>query len=549
MYITYEKAQECKKAIQEFLEMRGDFNVVEYLFYGAGDISQRLVDYFKKEEIPLPIAMVDRNMKLHGTKIEEIPVISLEEAKRKYNHLKILIASSDYGYEIYSNLVKEWKEANLFNIARYFVVDRPIINEIQRELRPEIKLRLERYKEMLVSDNFNKIFQLKAKTDMPEDVIELLQIREEYITLSLTEKMIEIPEIFREELNNYVGTFLDDESFPKTVIELLGLKEIHGIFKIKKNGREYLLNSGNGAVQLSDISKGQEIAEDISMFSSYLEDREIPFLYVQLPGKPSMVNIELDLPLGDACNILVSNIMEHLRKNQVQVLDYRQIMLDEKMDFLETFFQTDIHWKPSAAFKANEIICREVAKILKIQLEEDKFNPVNYEWIKYPDIFLGRTGKKVGLFYSGVDDFELIVPKYPTDYTWECKEKGYWKRGVAEQALLFQPLLDWDYYALNPYGVYSLQGSGLSITYNHLSNNLIKLLILQDSFTNPLASFIAPHFAEIHFVDMRGEMDNKKLLKLIAEVKPYMVLMMHSLGVNYVRALTEINPWKDYSVK
>lgn len=72
----------------------------QFCFFGAGDICSKVLRHFEKNSIPMPLAICDNNKALHGTFIQNIPILSFEEAFTKYPDLFLLITNQNYLSEI-----------------------------------------------------------------------------------------------------------------------------------------------------------------------------------------------------------------------------------------------------------------------------------------------------------------------------------------------------------------------------------------------------------------------------------------------------------------
>lgn len=76
----------------------------EFFFFAAGADAEKVLYFFKKHQIPLPLGICDNSADKWGSQIEGIPVLSLKEAQRKHPNLHIIISSGKYHEEIYKNL-------------------------------------------------------------------------------------------------------------------------------------------------------------------------------------------------------------------------------------------------------------------------------------------------------------------------------------------------------------------------------------------------------------------------------------------------------------
>ncbi len=310
-------------------------------------------------------------------------------------------------------------------------------------------------------------FPLLTPDDMPDSakrVVEKLDFyKEEYkkgnnLRISVDDFWVKKPYLF----------FGSSEENSVNLVDLLNQNPWNGTLKNKEGSLFPNINADTSI----KILNSDKVTNNVIRFNHFLETKKIPFMYIQLPDKASLLPQELPFGYMDKFNPFATEFLEKI-KNSIHVLDYRATMLERGITLQESFFRTDRHWMPKAAFHAAEYICHEIKKIIDISFDETLFDMNQYDRILYPHIFLGEQANYTGLIFGGLDDFELYLPKYKTDYIWEVPDKNYQKAGEAKDALLFPLHLDWDYYNVNPYAVYSLHGC-CKIT-NNLSENNKKL--------------------------------------------------------------------------
>lgn len=296
--------------------------------------------------------------------------------------------------------------------------------------------------------------------------------------------------------------------------------------------------------KISYVGDQQGRVHDVTQFYHYLQKKNIPFLYVQLPSKISP--IDTDLPKDTICvrNQEASAFVEGLKKNKVPCYDYRQELIEDGVDFLSLFYRTDLHWTNQAAFDATEKICRQISKYIDMDFDTYFFDPSNYYRVLYQKIFLGAFSDFTGILYGGLDDFTLLLPKFETLYQWEVPYKGYIKKGEAKVALTFPLHLDWHYYKVNPYVVNSLGSDGYTVIKNLKAKTNKKIFFIHDSFTMPISQFIAAHFAELHFFDLRKKLVKKDLFSLIDQILPDIIVMEYFVGEFYHKDITNVNPYE-----
>lgn len=90
---------------EDFFQKRNSYK--NLIFFGAGYLGKIMLQIFKENDVTLPVAICDNDKNKHGTFIENIEIMSLEEAKNKYDDIYILISTSSFASEIMLQLKKE----------------------------------------------------------------------------------------------------------------------------------------------------------------------------------------------------------------------------------------------------------------------------------------------------------------------------------------------------------------------------------------------------------------------------------------------------------
>lgn len=83
------------------------FNENGYFCFGAGRSGVAVLKLLEEKNLPLPSAFCDNNKAKHGTELQGIPILSLEEIKSKHPNWDVLITNDNYGEEILLQLLDE----------------------------------------------------------------------------------------------------------------------------------------------------------------------------------------------------------------------------------------------------------------------------------------------------------------------------------------------------------------------------------------------------------------------------------------------------------
>lgn len=209
-------------------------------------------------------------------------------------------------------------------------------------------------------------------------------------------------------------------------------------------------------------------------------------------------------------NETADNFLSELKERDINILDFRDKVDDSDLDKSEIFFKTDHHWTIESGFWA----FTELVKYLEgmgYDLDPEKFytDSNNYNFITYPESYIGSMGRKTGVLYGGVDDFTVIYPKYKTDYQYTAISPGVNIEtfGRFEDALLngyafnledYDSIMNTDKYFSYLYGNQAF----VSIKNNQVNNDY-RVLMIKDSMSVPMASFLSTVVSELVLIDPR----------------------------------------------
>ena len=227
-------------------------------------------------------------------------------------------------------------------------------------------------------------------------------------------------------------------------------------------------------------------------------------IYVQLPFK--IENDEM-LPAGakEYANENVEVLLKELKNRGIETIDIKEHMKKDGLVYDDQFYKTDHHWRPQTAKWAAGVISQHLAGEMDWIHDQDLFEDDNFRFKHYDDQFLGSLGKKTGNWYAGTDDFDLIIPKYKTDFEfWADTEEGIIERsGDFEHALLDKKNMEKNYFRINTYATYTGGDFKENIVTNHLSDNHKKVLLLRDSFSCTLLPYLSLSCEQVTTLDLR----------------------------------------------
>lgn len=262
-------------------------------------------------------------------------------------------------------------------------------------------------------------------------------------------------------------------------------------------------------------------------FKDHLNTLGIPLLFVQLPGKISIHDTEVN-GLLDFYNDNADRLLGTMNGYGVDTLDLRQHITAQGKDYQALFFNTDHHWRPETGLWAARVIAEHLKARNMPNLEPERLARERFRSELYPRWFLGSQGRKLTVARAVPDDFTLLFPKEPVEWTLtipdlEMEQQGgfdiiYDMRQVEQAG---RP------YNVEAYGAY-LHSAEKNHAYVRIDNPAMvaggqRVLLLGDSFSTPLMPFLAMLVGRVDLVDLRHYTDS---LEQLIYTQPYTAVVM-----------------------
>lgn len=246
-------------------------------------------------------------------------------------------------------------------------------------------------------------------------------------------------------------------------------------------------------------------ANNVVKLSRYVEKQGKNFLYVELPCKAQK---EGEYPAGvpEYGNQNADEILKVLDRKSVQRMDVRDIMEKEHIKSTECFFRTDQHWKPATALWAAGEISKKLSQVDSKWKDHPEYrNLNNYRKEHYSNLFLGAIGKKIGSTYAGMDDFDMLIPKFDNQFQYRMPkaEKSVERTGNFKTAFIVPENLEKNPFRVNTYATYSGGDHPEERVTNEKVKNNRHILLIRDSFSCALMPYLSLYTKNVTTLDLR----------------------------------------------
>ena len=271
----------------------------------------------------------------------------------------------------------------------------------------------------------------------------------------------------------------------------------------------------------------QQKTEIIDDFSKFVEERSGHFIYVQFPRKFDM---ESKL-MPDGYKTIVPKETEELviafQEAGIDVIDTLPVLSKTAADIEEYYYRTDHHWKPTAAFKAFQIIMEHLQALYPEQNYDEMITNIdNWTVHEKPEWFLGIHGKRVGEYFTGMDSMYWLTPNFETHVSlYNEKEDKLYADDYVTAFLREDYIQDrGNVLHKSAYLVYIGDDYSLTISRNPNAPSDQKVLIIKDSFSLPLQTFYAMIFRQVDTIDPR-HYTATSLKEYVDRTRPDIVIM------------------------
>jgi hypothetical protein len=231
----------------------------------------------------------------------------------------------------------------------------------------------------------------------------------------------------------------------------------------------------------------------------------IPLAFVLCPAKVPPGGVGLPRGLEDDDNLLADALVAALRDAGVECLDLRERIAAEEIDHASLFFRTDHHWLPSAGLWA----ANETAAFLRdrhgFPADLARTAPENYETRRVSDRYLGSFGRRTGPWYAGTEPFDIVVPRFPTDFVFDAPRVRHHTEGPFPEAFLHGIDRPRGLYRESLYDDYLASQQPFSRIVNRGGGNGRTLCVVKDSFASVMLPNLAVHYRGIVLLDPRND--------------------------------------------
>ncbi len=301
-----------------------------------------------------------------------------------------------------------------------------------------------------------------------------------------------------------------------------------------------LLSELNNVIKLESghlIEKNEKVdfdcyLENLKDLRQFANDNGAELLYVSLPRKNMMKDVKMPLDAYDASFDNIKSLFNTLERAGIEYLDLAARAAQSGKTSQELYYATDHHWNCDGAFWAVVELMTYLSEKYDFKIDEKLIDIDNYYRETFKDIMLGSYGKRVGVYYGGLDDIEILYPKFTMaeDIKYDVVYKDVVRKGgFKATAFDYTRAKPGDLFSSNGYATFLGGDYHLAKISNPNALNDKKVLWIKDSYSMAALPFLSLYIKDITMFDPRVY-PGYALEDCIREVEPDYILMMHTYG-------------------
>lgn len=306
---------------------------------------------------------------------------------------------------------------------------------------------------------------------------------------------------------------------------------------IDNNGDEIIILN-NGYMTYSEPAVAQDdievLANNVADFSEYLEDNGITFIYANAGSKVCKNDKQLPAGAEENTNENADALIELLKNQNVNVLDYRPLQEEKYPDWYPSYYITDHHWKNTTGLWAAGELAAVLNEKAGFDFDLHYFDDNHYFINTTEHYFLGGQGRILTTAVAEPEPFSEVIPVFDTDLSVQIPTRGIDVRGTYDEVLFRKKFYDSiaDYRledfetAQDTYHSVMWRNDALGMVQNHITkdNEGKRILMIQDSFGWYLSTYLALDIPKIDYINLNAFTGSLK--KYIEDTKPDAVVLL-----------------------
>lgn len=296
--------------------------------------------------------------------------------------------------------------------------------------------------------------------------------------------------------------------------KLIGQREMNGVIKLN-NG--YLNQNNDYIIDEAIETYADELVEFVDDVAT--EGTDVVWFSV-----PYVVDkYDNQMPIGyteDFGNDNIDRFTRIFSEKGIETVDLRESLSKQGMKTYDVFYRTDHHWTTKGGFWAYKQIVEYIETKYDVKADDRVGNLDNYNVDVYSEWHLGSRGQRTGRFFTGIDDFELITPKFDTYIQHYNSKEG----GTFEDLFIDKTALQNKNYVSRYTYDRVLEKCLDDYWHNSDASIDMKILVVSDSMSKAVMPYMALTFSDVAEESFYSFTGSKHYA--IADYKPDVVIFL-----------------------
>lgn len=280
-------------------------------------------------------------------------------------------------------------------------------------------------------------------------------------------------------------------------------------------------------------------ARKVAVFSAFCRTNGIRYLYVQLPKKLDVRKTMLPPGVKDFAYENADDFLRHLAAAGVTMEDWRPRFAGSARQVEDNFYRSDTHWNNPASLRAARDLAGAIVRLCGIDGVEaanaDRLlRPENWNSRAISLRIPGALAKRTGRFFSKPSVVTALWPKFETELTVALPELKWKASGSFLQVAVpsYGKAMSTEKAMMKSFSSQYAGGHQRLVRFvNPCAPLDRKILLLGDSFTRSLRTYLWVAVREIVAVDPRHRSSSFEIDRLVLEERPDIVVQAHTAAL------------------
>lgn len=325
-------------------------------------------------------------------------------------------------------------------------------------------------------------------------------------------------------------SFVTDQIFNRDAWISLNAFLNKDVFKQTVKNGIYVSDDGTMESPMKESIDTDTLVNDLTTFTSRLEERGTEVYFGLAPNKASMASVEPHMPdyMGNEAPRIYQTVRDQLSTVPgLNVMDYRK-SLNEAQQLSDVFFKTDYHWNMNGAYAAYAQTVNTMSKNhpeMGLTLKPNQLRTKTHEQPYY-----GSYARSTTLQYvKDGDTFEWMVPKEGFTPSSVCFNRATPCKPITS-IINKKPLKSEETYT-EMYSLFLHRNWPIVTMDQEQPVNDTRTLILKDSYANPMLTLLPEHFGHVSVIDVR-HFEESTIETYVNENDIDVVLFIHNVNLN-----------------